>query len=133
LIIRWIEIGHGKKYNWYSMRVIAHSFPISKTHQGLQVNGQHMGKWLARHLKEVLDHVEQTDGLLIRIITNNTPSSYSISLELQPTLLASAIEYPAFRNPILCMAHIIQLVLGAFMSGLGVKGRTKSCEAQERD
>jgi hypothetical protein len=31
------------------------------------------------------------------------------------------------------MAHIIQLVLGAFMSGLGVKGRTKSCEAQERD
>jgi hypothetical protein len=31
------------------------------------------------------------------------------------------------------MAHIIQLALGAFLSGLGVKGRTKSCEAQERD
>jgi len=31
------------------------------------------------------------------------------------------------------MAHIIQLALGAFMSSLGVKGRTKSWEANERD
>jgi len=31
------------------------------------------------------------------------------------------------------MAHVIQLALGAFMSSLGVKGRTKSCEAHERD
>ena len=31
------------------------------------------------------------------------------------------------------MAHIIQLALGAFMSSLGVKGRTKSWQANERD
>jgi len=31
------------------------------------------------------------------------------------------------------MAHVIQLALGAFMSGLGVKGCTKSWEAHERD
>jgi hypothetical protein len=31
------------------------------------------------------------------------------------------------------MAHIIQLSLGAFMNSLGVKGRTKSWEAHERD
>jgi hypothetical protein len=31
------------------------------------------------------------------------------------------------------MAHVIQLSLGAFMSSLGVKGRTKSWEAHERD
>jgi len=31
------------------------------------------------------------------------------------------------------MAHVIQLALGAFMSSLGVKGRTKSWEAHERD
>jgi hypothetical protein len=31
------------------------------------------------------------------------------------------------------MAHIIQLALGAFMSSLSVKGRTKSWEAHERD
>jgi len=37
------------------------------------------------------------------------------------------------RNHIPCMAHVIQLALGAFMSSLGVKGRTKSWEAHERD
>jgi len=31
------------------------------------------------------------------------------------------------------MAHIIQLALSAFMSNLGVKARTKSWEAHERD
>jgi hypothetical protein len=31
------------------------------------------------------------------------------------------------------MAHVIQLALGAFMSSLGVKGRTKSWEAHDCD
>jgi len=53
--------------------------------------------------------------------------------ELQTTLEASGIEWPALRNHIPCMAHVIQLALGAFMSSLGVKGRTKSWEAHERD
>jgi len=53
--------------------------------------------------------------------------------ELQSTLEASGIEWPALRNHIPCMANIIQLALGAFMSSLSVKGRTKSWEAHERD
>jgi len=53
--------------------------------------------------------------------------------ELQTTLEASGIEWPALRNHIPCMAHVIQLALGAFMSSLGVKGRTKSWETHERD
>jgi len=53
--------------------------------------------------------------------------------ELQSTIEASGIEWPALRNDIPCMAHVIQLALGAFMSSLGVKGRTKSLEAHERD
>jgi len=53
--------------------------------------------------------------------------------ELQSTLEASGIEWPALRNRIPCMEHVIQLALGAFMRSLGVKGRTKSWEAHERD
>jgi len=53
--------------------------------------------------------------------------------ELQSTLGVSGIEWPALRNHIPCLAHVIQLALGAFMSSLGVKGRTKSWEAHERD
>jgi len=53
--------------------------------------------------------------------------------ELQSTLEASAIEWPALRNHIPCMAHVIQLAFGAFMSCQAVKGRTKSWEAHECD
>jgi len=52
--------------------------------------------------------------------------------ELQSTLDASGIEWPALRNHNPCMAHVMQLAFGAFMSSLGVKGRTKSWEAHER-
>jgi len=52
--------------------------------------------------------------------------------ELQSTLEASVIEWPALRNHIPCRAHVIQLALGAFMSSLGVKGHSKSWEAHER-
>jgi len=52
---------------------------------------------------------------------------------LQSTLEASGIEWPALRNHIPCMAHIIPLALGTFMTSLSVKDRTKSWEAHERD
>jgi hypothetical protein len=56
-----------------------------------------------------------------------------MTCELQSTLEASGIELLALRNHIPCMAHVIQLALGAFMSSLGVKGRTKSWEAHQRN
>jgi len=52
---------------------------------------------------------------------------------LETTIEASGIQWPALRNHIPSMAHIIRLALGAFMSTLGVNGRTKSWEAHERD
>jgi len=81
----------------------------------------------------VLDRCELTDGCLLGITTDNASSNHSMTCELQSTLKASGIEWPALRNHIPCMAHIIQLALGAFMSSLGVKGCTKSWEAYERD
>jgi len=81
----------------------------------------------------VLDRFELTDGCLLSITTDNASSNYSLTRKLQSTLEASGIEWPALRNHIPCMAHIIQLALGAFMSSLGAKGRTKSWEAHERD
>jgi len=51
--------------------------------------------------------------------------------ELQSTLEASGIEWPALRNHISCLAQVIQLTFGAFTSFLGVKARTKSWEAHQ--
>src|SRR5882757_2934228 len=95
--------------------------------------GQHTGPRLAVQLKDVLDRFEHTDGCLLGIMTDNASSNYSMTCELQSTLEASGIKWPALRNHIPCMAHVIQLALGAFMSSLGVNGRTKSWEAHERD
>jgi hypothetical protein len=81
----------------------------------------------------VLDDFELTNGRLLGITTDNTSSNYLMIRKLQSTLEASRIEWPALRNHILCKVHVIQLALGAFMSSLGVKGRSKSWEAQERD
>jgi len=84
-------------------------------------------------LKEVMDRFELPDGRLLGISTDNACSNYTMTRELQSTLEASGIERPPLRNHIPCMEHIIQLALGAFMSSLGVKDRTKSWEAHERD
>jgi len=97
------------------------------------MKGQHTEAMQAVHLKDVLDHFELTDRRLLGIMTDNASSNYSMTHELQSTLEASAMLWPALRNHIPCIAHVIQLALGAFMSSLGVKGRTKSSEANERD
>jgi hypothetical protein len=84
-------------------------------------------------LKDVLDRFELTDSRLLGIIADNASSNYSMTRELQSTLQDSGIEWSALRNHIPCMAHIIQLAVGAFMSTLGVKGCSRSREAHERD
>jgi len=81
----------------------------------------------------VLDHVELTNSHLLGIMSDKAPSNYMMTRELQSTLEAPGIELPALRIHIPCMAHIIQLAFGRFMSSLGVKCQTKSWEAHERD
>jgi len=97
------------------------------------VKGQHTGARLAVHSEEVLDRFEVTDSHLVGITIDNASSNYSMTCELQSTLEPSGIEWPALRNHIPCMAHIIQLALGALMSSLGVKCHNRSWEAHVRD
>jgi len=80
-----------------------------------------------------MDRFELTDGHLLAITTDNPSSSYSMTRELQSTLQASGTWSPAMRTHIPCMALLIQLALGAFISNLGVKGCAKSWEAHERN
>ena len=85
------------------------------------------------YLKDVLDGFELTDGRLLGITSDNASSNHSMTRKMQSTLEDSGTEWPALKNHIPGMAHVIQLTLGAFMSSLGGKGRTKSWEAPERD
>ena len=97
------------------------------------MKGQHTGARLAGHFKDIPDRFQHTYSCLLGITTDNASSNYSMTREMQSTLGFSAIKWPALRNHIPCMAHIIQLALGVYMSTLGVKGRTKSWQTHQRD
>jgi hypothetical protein len=81
----------------------------------------------------VLGCFETTNGCLLGITTDITSSNNSVTCEMQSTLEASGIEWPALMNHNPCMTHIIQLTVVAFMSSFSVQGRTKSWEAHKRD
>ena len=81
----------------------------------------------------MLDRCELTDGRLLGTTSDNASSRYSMTCVLQWTLEATGIGLAALRNHIPCMAHVILLVVSAFMSSFSVKGRTKTWQAYERD
>jgi alkyl hydroperoxide reductase subunit AhpC len=84
-------------------------------------------------LNEVLHCFEHTNGCVLGVTTDNSFSKYTMTHVMQTTPEASEIEWPALRNLMQCMAHSIQLALGAFRSSLGVNSNTKSWEAHEGD
>jgi hypothetical protein len=75
---------------------------------------------LAVYFKVVLHHVQLPKGHLVGTTTDNASSNYLMIRELKSTLEDSGIVWPALRNHIPCMAHVIQLGIGAFMSSLGL-------------
>jgi hypothetical protein len=81
----------------------------------------------------VLDRFELTDGYLLGITMDNASSHHSMTNKLQSTLEATGMEWPAWRNHIPDMVHVIQLAVGACMRSVGVQDRTKSWEAHECD
>jgi len=97
------------------------------------VKSQHTGARLGIHFKEVPDCFKITDGGLLRSTTDNAPSTYSMTRELQLTFEAYRIGSPALSHHIACMAQVIQITLGPFLRSLGAKGHTKSWDAHECD
>jgi hypothetical protein len=70
---------------------------------------------------------------ILGITTDNASSNYAMTRKFQEALVASGQEWNAAQNHIPCMAHVIQLVLGAFMASLGIQGRAKSWAEHERE
>jgi len=115
------------------MRLITSSFPVSKVNWGWQVEGQNTAAKRATELKDTIDRVHLTEGHLLEIMSGNAFSNYSMTCKLQSTSEDSGIEWPALRNHIPCMAHVIQLALAAFISSLGTICRTRTWEVCQCD
>jgi len=115
------------------MRLITKSFPLSKAYYEWEVKGQHTGARVAVHLQNVQGHSDLTDSCVSGITTYNFPLNYVMTCEPQSSLAQSGIGWPALRNHIQCIVHVIERVLCAFMSSPDVNCRNKSWEAHERD
>jgi hypothetical protein len=126
-----MQIGCREKYNSVSMRFRPCSVPISKSNLGYLGKGLNTGTLLPIHLKEVFVHFELTDCRLLDITTDIVSTKYLMRRELQSILKSFGIKWPAKRNSIQCMAHVIQVALGVFMSGPSVKATPSIGEAQE--
>jgi len=115
------------------MRLIARSFPIPKAMPASQDTGQHAEAWRAADLDDVPDRFQLADGHWLGIMTNTASKNYLMTCESKSTCEDSGIEWPALKNQIPCMAHVIQLTLGEFMGSLGMKGQMRSWEDHDGD
>jgi hypothetical protein len=86
---------------------------------------------MAIHSNNVLDCFDLTASHRSGIMAYNMTTNYSMTCKLQSNVVSSGIEWLALTICIPCMAHILKLGCGEFMSGLGVKGCSKSREAHE--
>jgi len=83
------------------------------------------------HLLDILDRFGLTVGYLLEITIDNASLNYWMTPKLKSTQDNFAIEWPAFRNHLQCIPHVIQLSLCGFLNYLSVQGWTKSWEALE--
>lgn len=98
-----------------------------------QIPGDHSGANIANVLMGVLTRYEIDDGRLLGITTDNASSNYVTSACLQDALAIVGVIWPAANNHMPCMAHVIQLSLGAFMKELKITGRESYYQEEERD
>lgn len=90
-----------------------------------QIHGDHNGQNLAAVIMDVLHRYKIDDGRLLGITTDNASSNFTTSDSLQAALKIVGVKWSAFNNHMPCMAHVIQLSLGAFMKELKITGRAK--------
>ena len=89
--------------------------------------GKHDGVTLAAHVVEVLQRYSLDDGRLMGITTDNASANYTMCKALEDALgkLRVRHHWEAAKYHVPCMAHVIQLCLGAFMSALEVRSRER--------
>jgi hypothetical protein len=98
-----------------------------------QIRGQHSGSNMASTIIDILTRYGISDGRFQGITTDNCGSNFTMSEEIEKTLRIMGREWSSANNHVRCMAHVIQLSLGAFMSKLKIRGRESWYEEAQRD
>src|SRR5207302_7667732 len=87
-----------------------------------EINGSHTGASMAGIINKVLAEY----GIQERILgftTDSASKNKTLTQALNNALGSLSIEWSPIENHIPCIAHIVQLILGAFMSSFMVKSK----------
>jgi hypothetical protein len=90
-----------------------------------ECRGSHDGNALGAHLLDVLHRFNLDTGWLLGVTTNNTSSNYKMAKTLEEDLTKAGRRWDSKAYHVPCMAHVIQLCLGAFMNTLEVQQHEK--------
>ena len=97
-----------------------------------QIKGAHTGMNLAMIIEEVLNRYQIADRLL-GFTSDNASNNTTLSKALTSALECLSIHWDCESYHIPCMAHVIQLILGAFMKELRIKIKDEKMPAGFKD
>src|SRR5437588_4604079 len=87
-----------------------------------EIKGSHTGANMVGIINKVLAEY----GIQHRILgftTDSASNNKTVTQALNKALGSLSDEWSLIENHILCMAHVVQLILGAFMSSIKVKSK----------
>src|SRR5437660_10184128 len=87
-----------------------------------EIKGSHTGANMAGIINKVLAEYEIQDRIL-GFTTNSTSNNKTLTQALNNALGSLSFEWFSIENCIPCMTHIVQLILGSFMSSIKVKSK----------
>jgi len=87
-----------------------------------EIRGSHTGANKAGIINDVLARYGIQDRIL-GFTTNSASNNRTLTEALNNAWSLLSVEWCQLENHIPCMAHVVQLILGAFMSSIQVKSR----------
>ena len=87
-----------------------------------QIRGAHTGENLADLVGDVLKRY-RIESRLLGFTSDSASNNGTLAMALSDALDQLSIDWNCDHNHIQCMAHVVQLILGAFMDHLKIKSK----------
>ena len=98
-----------------------------------QIFGDHSGENMAHVVMGVLKRYNIDNDRFLGMMSDNMSSNFTMSAGIERAMAIMGHQWSSANNHMPCMAHVIQLALGAFMSKLQIAGRESYYQEEQRD
>ena len=97
-----------------------------------QIHGAHTGKNLAELVGGILKRYG-VESQLLGFTSDSASNNGTLATALSDALNQLSVDWDCDHNHIPCMAHVVQLVLGAFMDHLKIKSKGENVPANFKE